>query len=482
MSGPIHSLPFDGALVLDVRPDGDVYVIGRAQRLSTGFIWSLADLKDLDLADVAIGDLFLVDAWLDAAFGLEPACPAPNSHISELPMRGCNQTWLADAKPPASSLQVQDGAYRALAQDSSPPSQKPPEARRALYAVGKGLEGGGCPDDETPCYQWQVLGRINLVMYQQLQAPTEPPGLAPSPTPSPPTEITCSYTGIEDGMTEVSIVDHSSSVVECDAFVELSTPADYVHVVDNSTDPNVLEVRWEIPQVCSTMAVELELWGPIAYEVPFAPGPEFVLRVNELPPLPGPQRCRPAVSTQGVRLRLTQPIPADAGILHVFRTSNGVGHDADSLADHRLEMTLKSTKAQYAAGEPIDINASILYSGPLQSISMSGLSGQPGFGFHQLDGDVQQSLASSDWTCQDLELRRDVSSTFPFRKSGVFISENFPDPDADAAYWSDPELRLPPGLYRVFASAGGVIDGFCMGGDGDQPGLSVRASIVIEVR
>jgi hypothetical protein len=74
-----------------------------------------------------------------------------------------------------------------------------------------------------------------------------------------------------------------------------------------------------------------------------------------------------------------------------------------------------------------------------------------------------------------------VPVTVPYRKSGLYIGPDFPDPAADEAYWADPELRLPPGIYRIYVSAGGVINGSCMGRDVDSIGLA-RASIVIEVR
>jgi hypothetical protein len=350
------------------------------------------------------------------------------------------------------------------------------------YTLAGLREPGGC--DTAAAYHASLAltipipaASVDASMEESTPMPATP---IPAPNAVPAVEIECPSEAQPPPGRGIRLLDHSGLALTCEAFVETVAPMEPVSATNVNTDEQQLEVRWESPAACDP-PVEVELWGPMVYELPFARGPEFVVQIAQLPGFGSPEGCHPGVATLGVRIGLKSPVPADRATLEVFRTTNGVGRDVDAVDGHSLQLTLTSTNAEYQAGEPIEISASLLYSGPRQAISMSGLSGPPLFGFHQLDGDVRQTDGSG-WTCQDLELERDVPSTFPYRKSGVFIPENFPDPDAEAAYWSDPELRLPPGIYRLFASAGGVIDGFCMGGDGDQSTLSVRASIIIEVR
>lgn len=303
------------------------------------------------------------------------------------------------------------------------------------------------------------------------------PDARPSVPPIDPEHIECQYPSADGRSTEISIVDHSGLVIGCNAFVELSMPEAFAQASSVGPDETLLEVRWEIPQVCTSMPVQLGLWGPLTYDPPFGLPPPFVLQVDEQTQPGSGQGCRASVATQGVRLALRSAISAED--VEPFRTSGGRGFDVSRLGDHSLALTLTADTLEYEAGQPIDIAASLLYLGPKPNVRLDAGDPNPAFGFHQLDGPVRQMVAS-DLMSEAVELERDVPLVIPYRKNGAYITDRADGPFSEEAYRSDPQLRLPPGLYRVYVSGGGDLDGNFW--DRDSRIVYARASIVIRVR
>lgn len=274
---------------------------------------------------------------------------------------------------------------------------------------------------------------------------------------------------------EVSIIDHSGLVSGCDAFVRPASPEEFVDVTNVGSDESTLEVRWEIGAICSSMPVHLELWGPFAYE--FSGGlPNYALQVEERP-TEGSVGCLDVVASQGVRLTLRSSVPAQQ--IEVFRTSGNRGMGQGRVAEHALHVEIASDTLEFEAGEPIDISALIVYTGPRSEVTLTGFDPNPAFGFQQLDGHDRQGPATH-WDCEALDLVRDVALVLPFEKHGVFYPADLADSAAVEAYWAEPELRLPPGLYRFFVRAGGNLNGSCR--DLEPRSIGATASIVVTVR
>ncbi|MEO8698070.1 MAG: hypothetical protein ABI658_31520 [Acidimicrobiales bacterium] len=99
------------------------------------------------------------------------AHPVPT--IDLLPNRPCSDELVSrDPYPESGSpvLQVQPGAYAAFAPD--PIIQDGNVPRKALYALAPRLEGW-CRDSNPPCWQWNVIARLN-------GPPDVPPAVAPA--------------------------------------------------------------------------------------------------------------------------------------------------------------------------------------------------------------------------------------------------------------------------------------------------------------
>ncbi len=127
----------------------------------------------------------------------------------------------------------------------------------------------------------------------------------------------------------------------------------------------------------------------------------------------------------------------------------------------------------WALGEPIEITATLAYIGaaPLMTVIGSG-GGIVHFGIEQLDGPfamgplVIGSAQGYDFSTGDV-------MTVPYVKSGAYDADRL-----TALFWGlwfdDPELRLTPGTYRIYAVA-----------DYDVPDVPItdglRAAVVVEV-
>jgi hypothetical protein len=137
--------------------------------------------------------------------------------------------------------------------------------------------------------------------------------------------------------------------------------------------------------------------------------------------------------------------------------------------DGPFTVEISSAKSRYAAGEPIQVSATLTYTGPAPSVTISHALQTIGFGVDGLlNGNVRPIWALS---CGSTELQRGEPLTVPFAKTGGTMT---PDPSFDA-FMSDRLLRLPPGVWHVYAEAA-FSEGRC-----GQPGRDTRAEIVITV-
>ena len=145
------------------------------------------------------------------------------------------------------------------------------------------------------------------------------------------------------------------------------------------------------------------------------------------------------------------------------------GSASGRAVDGPFTVEITSAKSEYAAGEPIQVAATLTYTGPAASVRITHALQTIGFGVDGfLNGNVEPIWAQS---CGSTELQRGEPLTVPFAKTGASMT---PDP-AFSAFMTDSILRLPLGVWHVYA-VGAFSEGDC----GD-PGRNIRAEVVITV-
>ena len=134
-----------------------------------------------------------------------------------------------------------------------------------------------------------------------------------------------------------------------------------------------------------------------------------------------------------------------------------IGKAHQAAQDDAFALTIDSPRTTWAAGEPIQVAATLTYIGaaPAADVRGSG-SGVVGFRIEQLDGPFDLGGA---WTadCAQHQMTRGIATPVPFVKSGGWSGE---DPMAAKfqAFFTDPELKLDPGTYTVSADLLAYID------------------------
>jgi hypothetical protein len=136
-------------------------------------------------------------------------------------------------------------------------------------------------------------------------------------------------------------------------------------------------------------------------------------------------------------------------------------------------LTITVSRSEYTEGEPIEVDAAFTYDGPQGLIEVTGATSLLGFRIEQQDGEIRNG-PTWEKACNRYEMKAGVPVVVDFTKSGGY-SNSAPDADFWRNYFSDPLLRLPPGIWRIFAIAQ-----FGQQGCGSETELA--ASIVINVR
>lgn len=212
--------------------------------------------------------------------------------------------------------------------------------------------------------------------------------------------------------------------------------------------------------LCSTLA-ELELMRIDA---------GYMIVVDRLPG-EQPRMCaQPSGSYHGVTLELATAVSADDVDVVLLHAGRGWADVETTGGDFHL--SIGSGRREYLAGEAVEIDAELRYFGPADSIELNGSnSGLVAFRIEQLDGDLATGPGWDD-ACQGYELSMDTPLQVPFEKSGGYSHD---DPNAEfyRDFFEEPELRLPPGIWRISAIAHFAI-GEC---GGEQ--VELTASLIV---
>jgi len=135
-------------------------------------------------------------------------------------------------------------------------------------------------------------------------------------------------------------------------------------------------------------------------------------------------------------------------------------------------LTIRADSAVVPAGEPIDIETTLVYTGVQPTVEIWGSGGGVvAFSIRQIDGDLDvEGLMTSD--CAPHELLRDEPLDVPFQKSGGWDPQD-PGSGEIEAFILDPLLRLPPGRWEITARATFLV------GECARPEVELLATIVI---
>ncbi len=127
------------------------------------------------------------------------------------------------------------------------------------------------------------------------------------------------------------------------------------------------------------------------------------------------------------------------------------------------------------AGDPIVVEASLAFTGPGDA-TLSGSGGGP-VAFSVTRPSDGLTSGEPAWTddCVPVEFPAGEAKRYPFQKSGGFSGDE-PNAGFLREYFSQPELILPVGRWRVDVVAVGAIGENCSG-----PALDLRTWIEVEV-
>lgn len=162
----------------------------------------------------------------------------------------------------------------------------------------------------------------------------------------------------------------------------------------------------------------------------------------------------------------------------VAPTDVGNGPIAATKRSGEFELTVWSAKARYEVDEPIDIEASLVYlgSGSVQIAHGQGAGGTAvGFGVEEpVIGELRLAPVVRE-SCERSVLQAGNSLKVPFAKAGGGWSGDDPRADEYRAWFEDPVLRLPAGVWHVYSVAGFSID-TC-----SPDAIQIRVDLTIEV-
>jgi hypothetical protein len=138
------------------------------------------------------------------------------------------------------------------------------------------------------------------------------------------------------------------------------------------------------------------------------------------------------------------------------------------LAGYRV--TIATDRTVFRAADAVPITTTLTYVGPAVTSAWWGSgSGPIRFLVEQLDGPLRTGGLMTADCGGPHPMPRGVASTIAFVKSGTLT-------DMPAGWFDDPQIHLPPGLWRITAETAFELATVCGGGD-----ILMDASLVIRL-
>ena len=128
-----------------------------------------------------------------------------------------------------------------------------------------------------------------------------------------------------------------------------------------------------------------------------------------------------------------------------------------------------------AAGDEINVVAEVSHDRPVPLVVSGSGTGIVFFTVTRVEDGLSSGPAVSQGDCATYELPPGEPTVFPFAKSGGWSAG---DPNAAflETYFSEPELTLPPGTWRIDVTTGAMLGGGC----GGQP-LGLELALMVTV-
>jgi len=328
------------------------------------------------------------------------------------------------------------------------------------------------------CIQPLVVHAIRLQLRDEIDeadvvfsAPSTASPLPAGPaTPEPVTSRTIDCEGAQPGDVAggMTLVDHAGLVDGC----SVPDPIGGDPALIPTSDPRVLTYEWTIPCAADVSSTVLDFWS--RHDATTGSSrPPYLLIATRSEPKPG-SGCFDVIGRRVVQVVFNEPI-AMADVEFVLVKPQG-GGDIVEFDWGYFGLGLTSENAEYAAGEPIEIQAELLYDGIEPTLTLSGVTTLVnGFGIEQLDGPL---VMGPGWEvpCLRHEIRSAEPLVFAYVKSAGWTQD---DPNAQfyQEWMQDPQLRLPAGTWLVTAYSE-----FAVGSDCGGPQVTLEASIVVTVR
>ncbi|MDL2335746.1 MAG: hypothetical protein QFC55_06930, partial [Chloroflexota bacterium] len=461
------TVPIEGVLALRALSGSHAQFIGLEKQNGEQAVWSVSEAQGLVVDAMRRDEIVLVSGWLGGFTNVR--CLADIFvKIDALPIRQCSDELVSrdpDPEPGSPVIMVQPGANRTFAPDPTMRDNESWTPRHGVYALAPRLEGW-CRNANPPCWQWNVVARIDGAPTRPIPTSTEAPTATPAPSPST-AVITCSG-GVAGA---ASLRDNTGNVVSCASQLGSEALTQNVTVSNPGGDAQDLRIDLRVSS-CDIRALSLEFWEPpVGHALGEQSRPTHALQIDRSETEVSCVDGVTDITSQTIQLVLNTPI--DATNVNAFVTTGPGGSNTIETHGNTFALTLTAGSDTYTAGSPMDVFATRGYLGP-EKTTVSGYG--MWFGFKQLDGTLELWPAATrgGLSCATQELQQGDSDTSGYSKSGSWSND-----DPNAAFYNeyirDPLLHLPVGTYRLFA-----VLLFTNGGCGGEQ-VKVDASIVIRV-
>ena len=463
--------PIEGTLVLSVSESGAVEYMGRARPSATSITWHAADAALLDVNTLALDEVVVIDGWLTGNLLIPPcAAPAEGTYIGSLPGRWCGgPDWVLDqpasftpgSQLPEGGIAVQDGAYEAFAPNPTQGAMVG-EPRAADYLLSRRLEGGGCPNDAPPCWQWEVVGRLSDAQSSpSIPTPsTAIPTLSPEPTPAPVDLHGATAMHCAGSDRSVLVLDTSRTATSCADIPGggHSGPSNGLSLGNPSGDESILEVRWNTSGcVTHVVAAFSQQTGSNLLEI----------SQSDI-------GCFGPATAIGFTVQFNSPVPAET-VQVEFGRLNVDGEQTVTEAG-LFDLVVFARAGQVSDGHPIeDLDAYLTFIGDQPVVVTGSGMGLSAPMVQQLGGDLAAGAAMSA-DCARYKLIPGEPIEIPFETTGVLTSSNRKHPEF-RPITADKRLVLPPGDWVLSMN-----ENFVVGECGSDNGVSSAALIIVRVR
>jgi hypothetical protein len=148
---------------------------------------------------------------------------------------------------------------------------------------------------------------------------------------------------------------------------------------------------------------------------------------------------------------------------------------AGTVSGHGMTLSVTAEPAMVAAGQPIEVEAIVTNDGAEPLVLSGSGAGFVFFSVTRIEDGLTSGQPAATADCVPHVLPPGEPLLVPFSKSGGFSPD---DPNADflSTYFSEPELTLPPGTWRIDITTSGTLGEGCTG---EQLGHEIALMVTV---